>query len=431
MKTEGVSAYYLPGVTVDVSSHRVLRDDQDVGLPDLSYRLIRVLCEHAPDVVAKDELIAGVWEHDVVSDETLAQRVRLLRKALGESSEAAQAIVSVRGRGYRIAAPVTVGADQGLLQPVADVGVYNDYLLGRHLTFSLTGDNLEEAARILTRVTGKAPDFAEAFTTLGYAYSFLGTPYGRRAPLTVFHQAKSAVLRAISIRPDSAEAHSLYADILAWFDWDFATAESEHRSAIALDDRLVLGYALLLSALERHDEALALMDSALERTPDDVYLRSNAAWRYFDAGRYKEALDLAVLSSEHADALTIMGNARLALGEIPAAVAHFESDLGKYPGDPIRIANLARASFVAGETARARELEASLHRTMEAQFASPALAAMVRFAAGDDEAGFTWLDKAVEDRVRDVIFLKVATWLTDYRDDARYRRLLDIVGLPA
>ena len=47
-------------------------------------------------------LIRDVWDDVVVSDETLAQRVRLLRQALGEDSQNPRYIASVRGRGYRL-----------------------------------------------------------------------------------------------------------------------------------------------------------------------------------------------------------------------------------------------------------------------------------------------------------------------------------------
>ena len=113
-------------------------------MPDLSYRLLRTLCECAPDVASKDEIAREVWQHEAVSDETIAQRVTLLRKALADAG-GADAIVSVRGRGYRIARPVTVSARAGLRSPVSNIDAYNAYLLGRHFTFEQTESALEQA----------------------------------------------------------------------------------------------------------------------------------------------------------------------------------------------------------------------------------------------------------------------------------------------
>lgn len=87
---------------VDLVHETVSRAKQDIDLPELSFRLFAVLINHAPNRVSKDELIREVWGDVVVGDEALAQRVRLLRQALGEDSQQPRYFSSVRGRGYRL-----------------------------------------------------------------------------------------------------------------------------------------------------------------------------------------------------------------------------------------------------------------------------------------------------------------------------------------
>ena len=89
-------------LVVDMDRQTVGRGKQLIDLPELSYRLFAVLIARAPDAVSKDELIREVWGDVVVGDETLAQRVRLLRQALGENSQSPRYFESVRGRGYRL-----------------------------------------------------------------------------------------------------------------------------------------------------------------------------------------------------------------------------------------------------------------------------------------------------------------------------------------
>src|SRR6185503_12261684 len=55
-----------------------------------------------------------VWHGAVVSPETISQRAKLLRDALGDDSRQPRYVASVRGRGYRLVADVTP-----LLPPVA------------------------------------------------------------------------------------------------------------------------------------------------------------------------------------------------------------------------------------------------------------------------------------------------------------------------
>jgi TolB-like protein len=60
------------------------------------------LVRQAPALVRRDDLLSSVWPGEFVSDETLSQRVRLLRKSLGDDSDKPRYIESVRGWGYRL-----------------------------------------------------------------------------------------------------------------------------------------------------------------------------------------------------------------------------------------------------------------------------------------------------------------------------------------
>ena len=103
---------YLRVLDIDIcpESGTVWRNGEVVDLPELSFRLLLTLATRAPAMVSKDELIAAVWDDVVVSDATLMQRVKLLRRALGEEGGNPRFITAVRGRGYRLTAPVEVVA---------------------------------------------------------------------------------------------------------------------------------------------------------------------------------------------------------------------------------------------------------------------------------------------------------------------------------
>ncbi len=80
---------------------------RDVGLPNLSRRLLLALLEAAPAAISVDRLMQQVWGDVQVSPETLTQRIALLRKALsGHCKDAAHCIESVRNYGYRWLWPV-------------------------------------------------------------------------------------------------------------------------------------------------------------------------------------------------------------------------------------------------------------------------------------------------------------------------------------
>ena len=60
-------------------------------------------------MLTTDELLETVWAPAVVNPETVGQRVKLLRQALGDDPRAPRYVVGVRGKGYRMDVPVTRG----------------------------------------------------------------------------------------------------------------------------------------------------------------------------------------------------------------------------------------------------------------------------------------------------------------------------------
>jgi TolB-like protein/DNA-binding winged helix-turn-helix (wHTH) protein/Tfp pilus assembly protein PilF len=95
---------------VDVARQRVTRAGIEITLPYLSYQLLAALIRSAPDILSNDQLMARVWPGLVVSPETVAKRVNLLRDALGDDAQEPRYIAGVRGRGYRLVAAVSRAA---------------------------------------------------------------------------------------------------------------------------------------------------------------------------------------------------------------------------------------------------------------------------------------------------------------------------------
>jgi Tfp pilus assembly protein PilF len=319
-------------------------------------------------------------------------------------------------------------APRTLELPTASLEAYQAYLLGRYHTFQQTSENLWLAVGYLEQAIALDSEFAEAYAALGWAYAFLGTDYGGQPPVEVYPKAKKAATSALALDSELADAKSLYADILTWFDWDFEAAEREYLKAMKLDPLNVLGYAMFLSTQERHDEAIALVEERMEATPKDAYVRINAAWRFLNARQYARAILEANFSNKHTDAKSVLGYAYLALGNTKQAIEILQADLLEQGRNARQLANLARAYYEAGRISEGSQLLAELQALADETFVSPALIAMVFFAAKDSDSGFALLQDAVSARSRDVIFLRVNRVLDEYRADPRYTRIKDALG---
>jgi TolB-like protein/DNA-binding winged helix-turn-helix (wHTH) protein len=98
--------YRVGDLTIDTGTQVVSRDGAPIALPKLSYDLLLVLVRAAPNLLSLDELMRLVWPGIVVSPETVSQRIKLLRDALGDNPHEPRYIAGLRGRGYQLIAAV-------------------------------------------------------------------------------------------------------------------------------------------------------------------------------------------------------------------------------------------------------------------------------------------------------------------------------------
>ena len=95
-------------LTLDTGRQRLTHGTVPIHVGPLTYRLLMALVEAAPNVADHDELARGVWGGRPVSPETVSQRVKLLRDAIGDHADDPRYIEVVRGRGYRLLPRVDV-----------------------------------------------------------------------------------------------------------------------------------------------------------------------------------------------------------------------------------------------------------------------------------------------------------------------------------
>jgi predicted ATPase len=78
-----------------------------------AFAALRYLVEHAGQLVTKEELIAVAWAVPYVSDMALAACIREIRRVLEDPAYTPEFVATVRGRGYRFLAEVTVETHPG------------------------------------------------------------------------------------------------------------------------------------------------------------------------------------------------------------------------------------------------------------------------------------------------------------------------------
>lgn len=98
---------------MDPDKQILLRGNEPVPVTPKAFETLLVLVRRSRDVVSKEELLKEVWPDSFVEESNLSQNIFLLRKALGDTAENRQYIVTLPGRGYRFAATVRTVTEQG------------------------------------------------------------------------------------------------------------------------------------------------------------------------------------------------------------------------------------------------------------------------------------------------------------------------------
>lgn len=100
------AALVVGDVRMELERHEVLQGEKRVDLTVKEYGLLRVLLENAGKVVRREQLIEQVWDTTWFgSTKTVDVHVSALRRKLGDDPASPRYIHTVRGVGFRFAAP--------------------------------------------------------------------------------------------------------------------------------------------------------------------------------------------------------------------------------------------------------------------------------------------------------------------------------------
>jgi DNA-binding response OmpR family regulator len=92
----------LRGLQVDLVSHKVLVDGQEVHLTPKEFDIIHLLIEHPGQVFSTDQIYEQVWKEAPIATETVAVHIRKLREKIERDPKNPQYIQAVWGVGYRM-----------------------------------------------------------------------------------------------------------------------------------------------------------------------------------------------------------------------------------------------------------------------------------------------------------------------------------------
>ena len=321
-------------------------------------------------------------------------------------------------------------------KPTDDVEAYRLYLLGKHCLKRWTREGIDQGIRHFEQAVAKDPHYALAYTALANAYTGLGLGLGAGAlePEEAFRRARTAATRALELDGDLAEAHSMLAFLKFVCDYDWTGAEQGFRRAIELNPNSAStydSYGMMLSALERYDEAIAMQRRAHELDP--LTYRIDIATTLLRAGRTEEALQIATqvtdLDPHFATARATLGWAYLQNAMPEQGLAELERAVSLSPDSTLFRAQLGLALALTGRVTEARQVLRTLEELSRERYVSPYHFAYVYTGLGEQETAIDWLVRAYEERAGGVYGVKGSFLFASLRSHPRFEALLKKMNL--
>ena len=105
-----VAAYRFEGFVLDIRSGSLLSaSGEALDLRRQSFEMLRLFVENAGRLLDRDTIARAIWSDVVVTDDSMTQCVRDIRRAIAD--DAGRILRTVRGRGYLFAAEVVIERD--------------------------------------------------------------------------------------------------------------------------------------------------------------------------------------------------------------------------------------------------------------------------------------------------------------------------------
>jgi TolB-like protein len=193
---------------------------------------------------------------------------------------------------------------------------YRDYLLGKRMLEPRTAEGAQAAIGLLKTTVSEAPDFADGFAALSFAYIILADRLPGRTDL--ISSAKAATDKALALDPRNVDALSARLDLaLHRLDWQAAIAGARQLQQAAPNSAKVLHEIFrFYYFMGFPDLAQAAAKGAARLDPLSFADRFNTASFLLHAARFPEAIDAA------RSALTLRPHQPVALALLCVAAAN-------------------------------------------------------------------------------------------------------------
>ena len=311
---------------------------------------------------------------------------------------------------------------------------YEAYVQGRYIWNRRSETDLYDSLRFFEKAIEKDPEYAPPYAGMADTYLSL-MDYGYIALAEATAKARPMALKALELDETAADAHVSLGHA-AFHEFDFPSAAIEFGRALQLNPNSFTAryyYSNYLLAMDRNEEAISEAEEARRLDPISPASNSNLISILWFSERFDEAVVLAkrtlTLHADNARVYEDLGRSYEQMGRFNDAIKMLKKSIALGGGLGRTSASLAHAYAVAGRHDEAIRILKTLQQRAKTRFVPAYDFALIFTGLGEYDEAFTWLDKAYAERSPALPFMKSNPRLAKLRTDARFHKLLKLVGL--
>jgi DNA-binding winged helix-turn-helix (wHTH) protein/tetratricopeptide (TPR) repeat protein len=416
-------------------------------LPRLVVRPTRALLGRA-DPAGRPAAIGAALRVDAVLEATMAlaegrTRVaaRLVRAGDGaclwqREFDEADLLAVARDVAAAVADHLGIGRAGGTLRgPAHPPEAYALFGRGRSRLLSASMLEVPKAVEAFQAAVDIAPTYAAAHAGLALAHC-AEAEWRVRPWADAYSSARDAALRALAMDDQCADAQVALGAVLFRGDWNWTGAERSFERALRLNPNhteAYLQYGGLLEALGHLEAGLEMKLRALERDPFSPLVDLQISMSHFHQRRYDDAIEWARraldVDPRHPHAREFLAGAYLKKGDPDR---YLEENLrhAELHGAPAELVETLRGAYASGGAAGI--VRFALDQAARRPGAFPDFQmAILNAEAGELDAAFLHLDRAIESRDPALVHLAVGPqWDGMRRDPSRFAERVARMGLP-
>jgi DNA-binding winged helix-turn-helix (wHTH) protein/Flp pilus assembly protein TadD len=325
----------------------------------------------------------------------------------------------------------------GIGRPVvqSDSAARRLYLKGRFFWNKRTAASLRKAAEAFQKSIEVDPSFAPAYAGLADT-AIMRAKHGFVFPNDSYAAAKQMALKALELDNSLAEAYVSLAwtDLVCDRNWE--GAERQFNRAIELNPNYSFaysGYAYLLTAAARFDEAESLFKKALEFDPLSLPINAFFGLMLYYKGDYQGAIrqlqDTLDLDPHFQLARIFQAQAYAAAGQWEPAVMQARAAVVEDAESPVALGMIGYIYARAGLTAEAQDILRQLESMHKQIWVYPWALALVHMGLGSHEAAMDHLESGERTASQWILLSAVNPKFAPLHRYSRFRALLDKLKL--